>query len=144
MNSLSRTQQAKLAQEIEANRPIPEWDTIPELKKWKEPITLKNGEKKPMTFREMVEKSLDLKSEIEYREKIRKEIQITLEAGMLMAEQDSVMCEGYPVNYITRSGSRKIVAEKLLEHGVSAQVIAACTETSPESHFVQIGKPKKL
>jgi hypothetical protein len=139
----SRAATARLALEIEANRPIPEWDSVPELKKWKETIALKNGEKKNLDFHDLVMKSLDLKAEIEYREKIRKDIQTALEAAMLLADMESVICDNYPVNYVTRAGSRKIIPEKLLENGVPATVIAACTETSKDSHFVQIGRPKK-
>ena len=143
MSTLSRTAQAKLAAEIQANVPAKEWDQIPELRKWKEQITLKGGEKKSLSFREMVEKSLDLKAEIEYREAIRKEIQTHLEAAMLIADQTTVVCEGYPVNLVTRAGSRKIVPEKLLEQGVTADVIARATVIGSESIFVQIGKPRK-
>jgi hypothetical protein len=142
MTQLSRTAQAKLAAEIQAAAPAKEWDQIAELRKWKESITLKGGEKKSMNFRELVEKSLDLKSEIEYREKIRKEIQIALEAAMLIADEKVVVCEGYPVNLVTRAGSRKIVPEKLLELGVSADTIAKATVISDGSTFVQIGKPR--
>jgi hypothetical protein len=143
MSSLSRTAQAKLAQEIQAAAPAPEWDSIPELKKWKETITLKGGDKKSLNFHELVSKSLDLKAEIEYREKVRKDIQIALEAAMLISEQTTVMCEGYPVNLVTRKGSLKLSKEKLLSNGVSPDVIAASMEVGEPATFVQIGKPKK-
>lgn len=143
MTSLSRSAQAKLAAEIQAAAPAKEWDQVPELKKWKEQVTLKGGEKKSLSFADMVLKYKDLKSEIEYRQGILDEIKTHLMAGMLMADETEVLCEGYPVQVITRKGSRKLVPEKLLEHGVSAATIAACTVEGEPSTFVQIGKPKK-
>lgn len=143
MNSLSRTQQAALAKEIEANRPTPEWDSVPELKKWRERIKQKDGKERSMSFGEMVTLDLDLKAEQEHRQKIRDDIKAALEAAMLVADQQKLMCEGYPVNLVTRTGSRKIVAEKLLTLGVTPDVIARATEVGKESTFVQIGKPKK-
>ena len=144
MTSLSRTAQAKLAAEIQANLPAPEWDSVAELspKKWKEEIELKDG-KKRLTFGEMAELSIKLKSEIDYREKIQKEIKTHLMAGLLTADKEEVVYEGHAVQLVTRKGSRKIVPEKLLENGVSAAQIAAATEVGAESTFVQIGRPKK-
>lgn len=142
MTSLSRSAQAKLAAEIQAAAPTPEWDSIDTLKKWRERIKQKDGKERAMTFGEMVALDLDLKAEQEHRQRVRDEIKVALEAAMLLADVDKVVCEGYPVNYVTRKGSRKIVAEKLLENGVPASVIAASTEIGPESHYVQIGKKK--
>jgi len=144
MTSLSRTAQAKLAEEIAANRPAPEWDSVPELspRKWKEPVALKDGEKR-LNFGEMAELSLKLKGEIEYREKVRKQIQLHLEAAMLIADLKEVMYEGHPVQYITRQGSRKLSDKKLMENGVTPDQIAASYEIGDPVSFVQIGKPKR-
>jgi hypothetical protein len=142
MTQLSRSAQAKLAADIAASVPAKEWDQVPEIKKFREEVELKGG-KKRLSFGEMVNLSIDLKAEIEYRERIRKEIQTHIEAAMLLADETEVMWENYPVQLITRAGSRKIVPEKLLEQGVPADVIAKATVISAESTFAQIGKPKK-
>lgn len=143
MSSLNRAATAKLAAEIQAAAPVPEWDTVDELKSWREPIKQIDGKERKMSFAAMVALDLDLKAEQEFRQRVRDQIKTALEAAMLYADTDKVVCEGYPVNLVTRKGSRKIVPEKLLENGVSAQIIAASTEVGAESRYVQIGKPKK-
>jgi hypothetical protein len=143
MSQLSRTQTAKLAAEIAASAPAKEWDSVPELKNWREQIMLKNGERKSMTFSDLVTKYKDIDAEIKYRKGILADIKTSLTAAMLLSGETEVVCENYPVQYITRKGSRKIVPEKLLELGVSADTIAKATVIGDESHFVTIGKPKK-
>lgn len=133
----SRTATARLAAEIEANRPIPEWDSVPELKKWREDITLK-GEKKKLSFDQMVAKYKDLDAEIKYREAIKKELKTAIESGMIMADIEKVACEGYRVQFIEKEGSKKIDANKLLENGVSADVIAKSTVTGSGSVYIDI------
>ena len=144
MTQLSRTAQAKLAAEIQANVPAPEWDAVLELtpKRFKEEVELKDG-KKRLTFGEMVELSLKLKSEIEYRERIRKELQLHLEAGMLLADKTQVMYENHPVNLVTRAGAKKLSDKRLLAVGVTPDQIAAGYEIGDPSTFVQIGKSRK-
>ena len=143
MAQLSRTQTAKLAAEIAATAPAKEWDQVPELKKWKEQIMLKGGERKSMNFADLVTKYKDIDAEIKYREGILADIKTSLTAAMLLSGETEVVCENYPVQYVTRKGSRKIVPEKLLELGVSADTIAKATVIGEESNFVTIGKPKK-
>jgi hypothetical protein len=140
--TLSRSQQAKLASEIEANRPTPEWDSVSELKKWKHQMTIK-GEKKTLTFDQLVTKYKDLSAEIDFRKKIADEIKEAIEAAVLVSGEERVTCEGYAVTLVTRSGSRKIVPERLLELGVPASTIAAATEVGKESQYVSIKTAKE-
>ena len=63
---------------------------------------------------------------------------MAIEAAMLMSEQEKIVCEGYGVSLVTREGNRKIVAERLLENGVGADVIAKCTEIGKSSTYVSI------
>ena len=141
MTNLSRSAQAKLASEIEANRPIPEWSTIPELKKWREDITLKGKDKK-MSFDEMVVAYKDLSAEIEFREKSKKELKTNIEAALLVADVQKVACEGYRVQIIEKEGAKKIDANKLLDLGVSADVIAKATVQGKASSYADI-RPMK-
>jgi hypothetical protein len=138
----SRAATARLAAEIEANRPIPEWDSVPELKKWREEITLK-GEKKKLTFDQMITKYKDVDAEIKYREAIKKELKTAIESGMIMADIDNCMCEGYKVAFIEKAGSKKIEANKLLELGVSADTIAKATVTGSPVVYVDIRQIKE-
>lgn len=140
---MTRAQTAALAEEIQQSMPAPEWDTIPELRKFKQEITDKNGDRKKATFDQLVVADKMLSAEIKIREGKRKEIKDALTTAMTVAGEDTVMCEGYPVNMIVKAGSRKISAEKLLSKGVSAFVIAECTEIGDEIRYVQIGKAKK-
>ena len=139
---MNRTQMATLATEIEQSLPAPEWDAVPELKKFKHEIVVK-GEKRKLTFDQMVVRCKEIDAEIKFREKLKADLKEGLEAAMLVADCDECQCEGYPVQRITKQGSRKISAERLLGAGVSADVIARCTEISPAVSYVQIGKPKK-
>jgi hypothetical protein len=142
MMMMSRAALATLVSEIEQSRPTPEWDST-DLKKFKTQIELKTGEKKTLRFDELVILHKTLKNEIDFRETRIREIKDALETAMLVADEKAVVCEGYPVSYITKKGSRKIVAEKLLSNGVSADVIARATEIGPDSNYVLIGKAKK-
>jgi len=142
MTQLSRTAQAKLASEIEANRPIPEWDSVPELKKWKEDIEFK-GKKVKLSFDEMVVKYKELGAEIDFREKMKKVLKENIEAGLLLADVQKVSCEGYRVQIIEKEGSKKIDANKLLDLGVDADTIAAATIQSKSSSYVDIRATKE-
>jgi hypothetical protein len=139
---MNRAQLATLATEIEQSRPTPEWDSVPELKKFKQELVIK-GEKKRMSFDQIVVKYKELDGEVKFRKKLMDDLKESLEAAMLVADCEECMCEGYPVQRITKQGSRKISAERLLGAGVSADVVARCTEIGPEITYVQVGKPKK-
>ena len=133
----SRTAQAKLAAEIEASRPVPEWDTVPELRKWKEKIKV-NGKEKSMSFDEQVVKYKELGAEIEFRKKLQDDLKPMIQAALLMADVEKVNCEGYRVQIITKEGSKKIDAHKLMDLGVDADVIDAATVQGKGSSYVDI------
>lgn len=137
----TRAQTAALAKEIASHQPVPDWESIPELKKWKQQIEIR-GEKKTLTFDQMVSKYKDLDAEIEYRKNQQVALKESIESAVLVSGEEKVLCEGYRVARITKRGSRKIVAEKLLEKGVSAQTIAECTEIGKEVSYVEIKKAK--
>lgn len=142
-SSLSKSQAAKLAQEIEANKPIAEWDSVPELKKWREEVVYKNGDKKKLTFDEMVCEYKKLSAEVEYRQRIMKDIKVAVEAGLLVSGEDALSCEGYKIQRIEKQGQKKVDEYKLLEHGVSAKVIAECTVIGKSSSYVDIRRMKE-
>ena len=138
---MNRAQLATLATEIEQSRPTPEWDSVPELKKFKQELTIK-GDKKRMSFDALVIKYKEISSEIDFREKIKAELKESIEAAMLLSDEKSVLAEGYKINLITKQGNKKISAERLLGAGVSADTIARCTEVGKESTYVSISKAK--
>ena len=142
MTALARAQMAKLAAEIEQSMPSLEWDSNPVLKKFRATVKLKDGEKK-LSFEQMVDKFTDLRNEINFREGILDKLKEEMQTAMDVAGEESVMCIGYPVNVITKKGSRKVNAQKLVARGVSADLIAECTDVSEGSRYVQVGKPKK-
>ena len=141
-SSMNKSQAAKLAAEIEANRPAPEWDQVAELKKWKHPITLKD-KKITMGFDELVCKYKDLAAEIDFRKRIQDDIKEAIEAAVLVSGEEKVLCEGYNVSLVKRAGTRKIIPEKLLELGVKASIIAQATEIGKESQYVSIKQAKE-
>ena len=143
MSTLSRSQQAQIAKEIEAARPIPEWNQITELRKWKEQITFKGGEKKTLTFDQLVTKYKEIGAEIDYRDNIRKELKEAIHAALLSSGEDAVLAEGYKVQMITKAGSRKIEPTKLLELGVSADTIAKATVIGAGSSYIDIRRAKE-
>jgi hypothetical protein len=140
---MSRSAMATLAQEIESVRPAPEWDTVAELKSYRHEMVNKDGKKVKLGFEELVVKYKDIDAEIKFREAKKKDLKSAIEAAMVMAGEEEVECSGYPVQMITKKGSKRIVPEKLLEHGVSAMTIAQCTEIGESVQYVQIGKPRK-
>ncbi|HXN71590.1 MAG TPA: hypothetical protein VN861_03440 [Candidatus Acidoferrales bacterium] len=140
MTALARAQMARLAAEIEQSMPVKEWDSIPELKRFKQRIKLKDGEKL-LTFDQMVDKVTDIQNEIKFRNGILKELKEALVTALDVAGEEHVTCIGYPVNIVEKKGSRRVDAKKLLEKGVSAMVIAECMKTGKGSRYVQVGKP---
>lgn len=139
MTALSKSQQAKLAAELVDKGPAPEWDTIPEIKKWKEKIiTPKDKNGKVMTFYDMVIRERELAAEIEFRKNQLDPIKQSLLAAMLVADTDKVGCEGYNVCKVSKSGSKKVSVEKLMRAGVDADTIAACTEQGAGNEYVQV------
>jgi hypothetical protein len=140
---MSRAALATLAAEIESVRPTPEWDTVPELKRFKQEFINKEGKKIKLDFEAIVVSYKTLDSEVKFRQAKMKDLKAALEAAMLLADEQEVECSGYPVQMIAKRGSSKIDAQKLLAHGVDAMTIAECTITGDEVVYVQIGKARK-
>lgn len=139
---MNRAQLATLANEIEQSAPVSEWD-LTELKKFKHTITLANGDKKPMKFDDLVLLYKTLDAEVKSREGRMKDIKEAISAAMDVAGEEHVVCEGFPVDVIVKSGSKKLSPEKLLAKGVPAMTIAECYDISPDSRYVQVGRQKK-
>jgi hypothetical protein len=139
---MTRAQLATLANEIEQSRPTPEWDSVPELRKFKQEIETKDGKKK-LSFDSLVVSYKMIDSEIKFREGKKAALKEAIEAAMLMSDEKAVTAEGYRVSLVTKQGAKKISAEKLLSAGVSAMTIAAATECGKESTYVDIRKAKE-
>lgn len=137
MTSLSKAATAKLAQELEANKPAPDWASVPELKKWKQKVTVK-GKEVSMTFDEMVTAYKDIDAEIKFRDKSKVELKAAIEAAVMVSGEDRVECEGYHVIKIEKAGARKIDSQKLLELGVDAMTIVKATVVGKGSVYVDI------
>jgi hypothetical protein len=140
---MNRAQMATLASEIEQSRPIPEWDAVPELKRFKQEIAGKDGSKKKLTFDALVVAYKSLDQEIKFREGKKAELKESIEAAMLVCGEEKVLAEGYRIALITKQGSKKISAEKLLTNGVSADVIAKSMDVGKESTYVDIRRAKE-
>jgi len=140
---MTPTETQKLAQEIKSNAtPTPVWSNVEELVDMRHPITI-DGRKRQLTFAKAVELYKALDAEIEQKEAIKRELKKAIEAAMLMSGEQQVACEDYKVTMITKSGTKKIVPEKLLELGVDAMVIAKATEVGKETTYAQITKNKE-
>ena len=139
---MNRTQMATLATEIEQSLPAPEWDAVPELKKFKHEIVGKDGTKKKLTFDAMVVEYKRISAEIDFRERLKVSLKEGIEAALLVSGEEKVLAEGYRVQMVHKAGSKKISAEKLLTNGVSADVIARSMEIGKETSYVSISKAK--
>lgn len=139
---MTRAQMAQLANEIEQSRPTPEWDSVPELKKFRQEIGSDKNKKK-MSFDQLVVAYKEISAEIEFRKTRQSEIKESIEAAMLIGGEEKVLAEGYRVALITKQGAKKISAEKLLSNGVDAETIAKSMEMGKESTYIDIRKAKE-
>lgn len=108
---------------------VPEWSRFPELKE--------------LSFGQLCEKRQILHDEITFRESRQKALDEQIEAALAVAGVEKVVWEDRPVQIVHKSGSAKLVPEKLLEAGVPASTIAACTTVGAGYSYLLIGKPKK-
>lgn len=107
---------------------VPAWSEFKELKQ--------------LGFDKLVETRVRLKDEIEFRTQKVKELDDEISAALAVSGAEKVLWEDRPVQIVhSRSGS-KIVAERLLEHGVPASVIADSTEPGKEYQYLLVGKAK--
>jgi hypothetical protein len=107
----------------------PPWNRYPELK--------------DLDFGRLCEQRQILHDEIAFRETRKKALDEQIEAALAVAGVEKVVWEDRPVQIVHKSGSAKLVPEKLLEHGVPADTIAACTTVGAGYSYLLIGKPKK-
>jgi hypothetical protein len=99
-------------------------------------------ELKQMKFAELLEARTRIKDEIEFRKAKLDKLDEEIQVAMMVAGTEKVNWEDRPVQIVhSRSGS-KIVAEKLLMNGVSADVIAESTEPGKEYSYLLVGKAK--
>lgn len=124
-----KKKQATTTQALESLGIVPSWTEYKELRM--------------LNFDDMVEKRTQIKDEIEFRKAKLDQLDDQIQAAMAVAGTEKVLWEDRPVQVVhSRSGS-KIVAEKLLISGVSADVIAECTEAGKEYSYLLVGKPSK-
>jgi len=137
----------KLANEIAQAAPIPEWDQIDELVEMRHHVTtttkVKGSFERTLTFAQTVELYKALDAEVKSRETQMKELKEAVQAAVLVSGKDKVKCGDYRVTMVTKQGSKKIVAEKLLAAGVDALVIAKATEIGKSSQYVDIRREKE-
>jgi len=148
---MTTSERVKLAKEIEmqaASKPA-EWDSVPELVEYRYIPTDEEGEgrkKSPkgkkgddgFTFDDLMARFEKLDFEIKSRENERREIKEALQEAVMISGREKIACRGYRLAMITKAGSKKIVAEKLLNQGVSAQVIVAATEVGKPTSYLDI------
>jgi len=114
---------------MEALGVVPKWDSLKELKQ--------------LRFGQMVEKRTQLMDEIKFREAKKGELDEEISAALAVAGVEKVEWEDRNVQIVHKAGARKIVAEKLLERGVDADVIAESTEEGKGYSYLLVGKPKQ-
>lgn len=135
------TELAKLTKEIsELNPAVPDWSTVDELAAVAYEIPNPKPESKPikLDYGQCVDMIADIDAKIEALQKQKEPVRLAVQAALMVSGQKKVKAGGHVCQMIEKSGSRKIVAEKLLARGVSAQVIAESTEVGKGSTYMQI------
>jgi len=132
-------QKAKTAKVMADLKVVPEWDSLPALKKYR--YHPDGG--KVMDFDDMCEKLAQLSSEISFRELQKKELQREIELAMAEAGADKVEWEDRPVTMVHSRSASTVDPHLLLEKGVSPDVIAAATVEGREYSYPLIGRVPK-
>lgn len=138
---MTPTELAKLTKEIsELNPAVPDWSTVDELAAVAYEIPNPKPESKPikLDYGQCVDLYKQLDSEVKQRQARMDELKQVLQAALMVSGQKKVKAGDHFCQIVEKSGSRKIVAEKLLAKGVSAQIIAESTEVSKGSTYMQI------
>jgi hypothetical protein len=104
------------------------WSTFSELRK--------------LDFGELCERRQKLDDEIKFRTEKKKELDEEISAALALAGVEKVQWEDRPIQIVHKEGGSKLVPERLLEHGVPADVIAECTGKGKPSSYLLFGKPK--
>jgi hypothetical protein len=142
MSTLSRAETAKLAAEIEQLQPVPDWATVDELTAvmCEEPNPRPESAPIKRNFGQCVERYGELDAEIKRCQAEQGRLKEAMQAGVMISGLKKVRAGDQICQMIEKAGSRKIVAEKLLANGVSAEVIAKSTEVSKGSTYMTIRK----
>lgn len=138
---MTPTELAKLTQEIaELDPAVPDWSTVDELAAVAYEIPNPKPESKPikLDYGQCVAMVADIDAKIKELEKQKEPLRQTIQAALMLSGKKKVIASGQVCQMIEKAGSRKIVAEKLLAKGVSAQIIAESTEVGKGSLYMQI------
>lgn len=139
--TMNRTETAKLAAELaEQSQPVPDWSTVDELATVQYEIPNPRPESAPirLNYGQCVDLYKTLDREVKERQVRMEELRGTLQAALMVSGQKKVKAGDHVCQMVEKAGSRKISAEKLLAHGVSAQTIAESTEVGKGSTYLQI------
>lgn len=139
-----QAQQQQLAREIEqqAAQNAVDWATVPELIEFRNTFTDSAGKPVTLDFGNIVEEYGMLQAQADAIKAKQDELRQAVQVAILLAGRDRVDCAGQRINRIEKKGARKIVAEKLLAHGVSADTIAACTDVGQSVSYIEIRRIK--
>jgi hypothetical protein len=135
------TELAKLTKEIaELNPAVPDWHDVDELAAVAYEIPNPKPESKPirLDYGQCVDLYKALDKEIKERQARMEPLKDLLQAALMVSGKKKVKAGDHFCQMVEKAGSRKIVAEKLLAKGVSAQVIAESTEIGRGSTYLQI------
>ena len=90
------------------------------------------------TFDALVDEHASIKAEIEKLDARTKTLREAIQAGLMLAGKDKVLCHGQRAALVTKAGSKKIVPEKLVKLGVSPEVIAEATVIGAPSTYLEV------
>lgn len=130
-----------LAQQTnELNQAVPDWSTVDELAAVAYEIPNPKPESKPikLDYGQCVDMIADIDAKIEALQRQKEPVRAAIQAALMVSGQKKVKAGGHVCQMIEKAGSKKIVAEKLLARGVSAQTIAESTEVGKGSTYMQI------
>ena len=122
---------------------IKEWSDVNDLADAQITIHNRAGDEEGLDFPEAIEKRDGLKEGIDWMEKQLKEINDQLLVVARASEIQKVSLWG-GMTFELRNGrsAAKIIATRLLEHGVSLETIQESTEEGTPYQYVQVNKPR--
>jgi hypothetical protein len=138
---MTPTELAKLTKEIaELNPAVPDWTTVDELATVAYEIPNPKPESKPirMDYGQCVDMYKALDKEIKERQTAMEALREVLQAALMVSGQKKVRAGDHFCQMVEKAGSKKVVVEKLLANGVSAEIIAKSTEIGKASLYLQI------
>jgi hypothetical protein len=137
---MTPTEIAKLAKELEQMPKMPDWSEVEELQSLRHEIPNPKPESAPISldFGKCVDLYKQIDKEIKERQALMESLRVTLQAGLMVSGEKKVKAGDFVCQMIEKAGTRKVSTEKLLAKGVSAQVIAECTEVGKGSNYLQI------